>query len=344
MATSKKLSKNIDTELDLSTVSGQSLWLDQGFTWLVYGLAICTALVLVWLSYVIFEQAIPAIGEFGLGFLWGKEWNIGELKFGALPFIYGTLISSGIALLIALPVGVSVALVTSEDFLPPWVRSPIAFIVELIAAIPSVIIGLWGIFVLIPILQPFQQFLFDKLGWIRLFCSPPADPTISPDPVCLIAPFSTQPSGPGLLTSGIVLAIMIVPTIAAISRDVLIVIPKELRSASMSLGATRWETIFRVILPSAISGILGASTLGLGRALGETMAVTMVIGNSPQVNPSLLDLASTIPSILATQFAEALDKVHIGALMYLSLILFVITLLVNMAAVLLVRVLGTKKA
>ena len=316
--------RNIDASLDLKAVSGASLLLDQGFTWLVYGFAICTALTLFWLSWVILQQALPAIQQFGLGFLSGNEWNIGELKFGALPFIYGTLVSSAIALLIALPVGVSVALVTSEDFIPDWVRSPIAFVVELIAAIPSVIIGLWGIFVLIPFLLPLQQWLFDRFSFIPLF--------------------STAPSGPGLLTSGIVLAIMIVPTIAAISRDVLLVVPKELRSASMALGATRWESIFRVLLPSGISGILGASTLALGRALGETMAVAMVIGNSPQINPSLLDLSSTIPSVLATQFAEALDPLHIGALMYLSLILFAITLLVNVVAVLLVKVLGHQKA
>ena len=320
----KNTAKNLDAQLDITAGGGFNLWLNQGFTWLVYGVAICTALTLFWLSWVILQQALPAIQQFGLGFLWGSEWNIGELKFGALPFIYGTLVSSAIALLIAVPVGVSVALVTSEDFIPNWVRSPIAFVVELIAAIPSVIIGLWGIFVLIPFLLPLQQWLFDQASFVPLF--------------------NTAPSGPGLLTSGIVLAIMIVPTIAAISRDVLLVVPKDLRSASMALGATRWETIFRVMLPSGASGILGASTLGLGRALGETMAVTMVIGNSPQINPSLLDLASTIPSVLATQFAEALDPLHIGALMYLSLILFVITLLVNIAAVLLVRVLGHKQA
>lgn len=300
--------------------TGENIWLDRVFTWLAYGFAYATAFVLFWLSWVIFGQAQPAIERFGLGFLWGREWNIGELTFGALPFIYGTLVSSALALFIAVPVGVAVALVTSEDFLPPWVRSPIAFIVELIAAIPSVIIGMWGIFVLIPFLLPIQQWLYDRFSWLP--------------------PFSTPPSGPSLLIAGIILSIMIVPTVAAISREVLLVTPKELRSASMSLGATRWETIFRVLLPSGTSGILGASTLALGRALGETMAVTMVIGNSPQIDPSLLELASTIPSVLATQFAEALDKLHIGALMYLSLVLFVITLLVNIAAVLMVRVLG----
>mgnify|MGYP000732668915 CR=1 FL=1 len=309
-----------DADFALTNGTGENLWLDQGFTWLVHGFAYGTAFVLFWLSWVIFQQAQPAIAHFGLGFLWGSTWNIGELTFGALPFIYGTLVSSALALFIAVPVGVAVALITSEDFLPPWVRSPIAFVVELIAAIPSVIIGMWGIFVLIPFLLPMQQWLYDRFSWVPLF--------------------STPPSGPSLLVAGIVLSIMIVPTVAAISREVLLVIPKELRSASMSLGATRWETIFRVLLPSGTSGILGASTLALGRALGETMAVTMVIGNSPQLNPSLLELGSTIPSVLATQFAEALDKLHIGALMYLSLILFAITFLVNIAAVLMVRVFG----
>ncbi|MFB2973072.1 phosphate ABC transporter permease subunit PstC [Aerosakkonema sp. BLCC-F183] len=313
------IKNGFDANFGLMNGTGENLWLEQGFIRLVYAFAYGTAFVLFWLSWVIFQQAHPAIARFGIAFLWGREWNIGELTFGALPFIYGTLVSSGIALLIAVPVGVAVALVTSEDFLPPWVRSPIAFVVELTAAIPSVIIGLWGIFVLIPALLPLQQWLYDRFNWIPLF--------------------STPPSGPSLLIAGIILSIMIVPTVAAISRDVLLAIPRDLRSASMSLGATRWETIFRVFLPTGISGILGASTLALGRALGETMAVTMVIGNSPQINPSLLELGSTIPSVLATQFAEALDKIHIGALMYLSLILFVITLLVNMAAVLMVRVL-----
>ena len=316
-------SDNFDANCNIFNGVGANVWLDKGFIWLAYGFACCTALVLFWLSWVIFEKAQPAIAQFGLGFLWGTEWNIGELKFGALPFIYGTLVSSAIALLIAVPVGIAVALVTSEDFFPNWFRSPIAFIVELIAAIPSVIIGLWGIFVLIPVLLPFLQWLYDRFNWIPLF--------------------STQPSGPSLLVAGIILSIMIVPTIAAISRDVLLAVPPELRSASMSLGATRWETIFRVLLPSGTSGIVGACTLALGRALGETMAVTMTIGNSPQINPSLLDLASTIPSMLATQFAEALEPLHIGALMYLSLILFVITLLVNIIAVLMVRVIGHNK-
>nr|MBA2747542.1 phosphate ABC transporter permease subunit PstC [Tatlockia sp.] len=217
----------------------------------------------------------------------------------------------------------AVAVVTSEDFLPPIVRNPLAFTIELIAAIPSVIIGLWGIFVLIPFLDPFQQWLYQNFGWFPLF--------------------STQPAGYGMLVAGLILAIMILPTMAAISREVLLAIPKELRSGSMSLGATRWETIFGVIIPAAASGILGAAILALGRAIGETMAVTLVIGNSPVISPSLLDLGYTIPAVMANEFGEAQDDLHVGALMYLALVLFVVTLFVNMAAVLMVRLIGRQQ-
>ncbi|MBV9387461.1 MAG: phosphate ABC transporter permease subunit PstC [Chroococcidiopsidaceae cyanobacterium CP_BM_ER_R8_30] len=302
---------------DLTTGTGANSGLDIGFTWIVYAFAFTTASVLLWLAWVIFQKAEPAIQHFGLGFLWSQDWDVDNLKFGALPYIYGTLVSSLTALLLALPVGLAVALVTSEDFLPFWVRSPIAFIVELIAAIPSVIIGLWGIFVLSPFLQPAQVWLHHNLGMIPLF--------------------GTQPFGPSMLVACVILAIMILPTMAAISRDVLLALPRDLRSGSMSLGATRWETIFGVLLRAAFPGIVGAAILALGRALGETMAVTMVIGNSPQLSFSLLDGAATIPSLLVNQFGEAQDSLHIGALMYLALILFALTLLVNIIAVLMVR-------
>ena len=308
---------------DLTTVDGNNQWLDEGFTWLVWIFACCTAFLLFWMSWIIFEKALPAISKYGLSFLWGQEWEVSTLVFGALPYIYGTLVSSAIAILLAFPVGLAVAIVTSEDFLPPVVRNPLAFTIELIAAIPSVIIGLWGIFVLIPFLDPVQQWLYQNLGWFPLF--------------------STQPAGYGMLAAGLILAIMILPTMAAISREVLLAIPKELRSGSMSLGATRWETIFGVILPAATSGILGAAILALGRAIGETMAVTLVIGNSPVISPSLLDLGYTIPAVMANEFGEAQDDLHVGALMYLALVLFVVTLLVNMAAVLLVRLIGNKQ-
>ncbi|MBC7824974.1 MAG: phosphate ABC transporter permease subunit PstC [Candidatus Parcubacteria bacterium] len=311
-------------DVNLANQDGHNSFIDQGFTWLVQGFAMSVVIVLGWMSWVIFRQAQPAIEKFGFGFLWTQNWDINELTFGALPYIYGTLVSSAIALIIALPIGLAVAVVTSERFLPPWIRSPIAFVVELIAAIPSVIIGLWGIFVLIPFLQPVQQWLFQHLSWIPIF--------------------NSEPAGPSMLIAGIILAIMILPTIAAISREVLIAIPKELRTASASLGATQWETIFRVLLPSAISGILGAAMLGLGRALGETMAVTMVIGNSDQISTSLLNPGNTIPALLANQFAEASDGLHIGALMYLALILFALTLIVNMLAIVLVKFLKPGEA
>jgi len=234
------------------------------FTVLVWICAASGLIFLLWMAWIVFQDARPAINEFGWGFLWG-----------------------------------------------------IGFLVELIASIPSVIIGLWGIFVLIPVLKPLQEWLFQNFAWFPLF--------------------NTQPLGPSMLIAGVILAIMIVPTISAISRDVLLTVPPELRSASMALGATRWETIWRVLLPAASSGIIGAIILGLGRALGETMAVAMVIGNSSIISPSLLAPGYTIPAVLANTFPEAFEKIHIGALMYLALILFVITLAVNSVAALLVQ-------
>ncbi len=321
---STRKSAGITTHVDLTDTKGEGLWLESGFTGFVWAFAIATAGTLFWMSQIIFKDAWPAISKFGLDFLWNPKWDIGELQFGALPFIYGTVVSSAIAIIIAIPLGLSVAIVTSENFLPSWVRSPLGFMVELISAIPSVIVGLWGIFVLIPFLLPLQQSLFNNFSWFPLF--------------------SSEPFGPGMLPAGILLSIMILPTVAAISRDVLLSVPVDLRSASMSLGATRWETIFKLLLPAASSGIIGATILALGRALGETMAVTMVIGNSIQINPSILAPAYSIPAVLASQFREAQEELHVGSLMYLALILFVITLLVNAVAVLLVQLIGVKGA
>ncbi|MBE8997647.1 phosphate ABC transporter permease subunit PstC [Nostoc sp. LEGE 12447] len=323
MANSSDDSNLGDESFNLTGVSGANFWFDQGFTRLVYFFAVITVAVLFLMSWVIFSEALPAIKQFGLGFLWGKDWDTGNQIFGAFPYIYGTLVSSAIAILFAVPVGIAVALVTSENFLPTSLRTILAFVVELIAAIPSVIIGLWGIFVFIPVLEPLQKWLASTFKWIPLFNT-------------------EDPSGTNMLTAGVILAIMILPTMAAISRDVLMAIPKELRSASMALGGTRWETIFRVLLPSGFSGIVSAAMLALGRALGETMAVTMVIGNSAQISASLLDPAYTIPSVLANEFAEAEPGLHIGALSYLGLILFGLTLAVNIGAVLLVKWVGRK--
>ncbi len=316
------LANDISLEIDLSSTEGEKVWLDKGFTILVGLSALASVAVLFWMSVVVAQQAWPAIQKYGAQFLWSTDWDIGQLLFGALPFIYGTIVTSMIALLIAVPVGIAVALMTSENLLPEWVKSPLAFTVELIAAIPSVIIGLWGIFVFTPVFEPVAMWLYQTFDWLIFF--------------------STPPLGQSVLVAGIILAIMVLPTMAAISREVLLAIPAPLRSASMALGATRWETIFRVMLPTGASGILGAAVLALGRALGETMAVTMVIGNSLQISPSLLDPGTTIAANIALQFPEALDPLHIGALMYLALILFVLTLVVNVAAVFIVQFVSSK--
>lgn len=290
--------------------------LDRGFYWLTRILALAVAGVLIYIAIVVGIRAWPAIQEYGLGFLVTSAWNPVNDQYGALPMIYGTIVSSAIALLLAVPLGIGTAVFLSEDFLPRSIRTSLIFLVELLAAIPSVVYGLWGIFVLIPLLRPIGQWLNSNFGWLPIF--------------------STPLGGPGMLPAGIILTIMILPIITAISRDSLASLPPDLRQASLGLGATRWETLFRVLIPAAFSGIVGGIMLALGRAMGETMAVTMIIGNANQLNVSLLAPANTIASLLANQFAEA-SGLQIAALMYAGLVLFVITLIVNVLAELIVR-------
>jgi len=302
---------------DLTQTQGSANSINTFFRWLVGLAAFSVVIVLIWLALTVFKDAQPAINKFGLGFLTNDQWDVSKQLFGGLSFVYGTLVTSFLSLLLAIPLGLAVALTTSENFVPDWLRNPIGFMVELIAAIPSVIVGLWGIFALIPVIKPLQEWLHANLGMLPFF--------------------STEPLGPSIFIAGILLAIMILPTIAAISRDVLTTVPTELRSASMALGATRWETIWRTLLPAASSGIIGGIILALGRALGETMAVTMVIGNSTIISPSILAPGYSIPAALANQFAEAFEELHIGALMYLALVLFLITLVVNSIAAVMVQ-------
>lgn len=313
----------VDRDVDITAVDTVNLIFEKGFIWLVRLFAALTVLTLFWMTWVIFRQAQPAIANFGFGFLTSQDWDVPNDVYGALTYIYGTLVSSAIGIIFAVPVGLAVALVTSESFIPKAWRTPLAFIVQLISAIPSVIVGLWAIAVLIPILIPIQGFLSTTFGWIPLFNT-------------------ESPQGYNLFTAGVVLGIMILPTMASISRDVLLVIPRQLRSGSMALGATQWETIFRVVLPAGFSGIVSAAMIALGRALGETMAVTLVIGNVAQIVPSLLDASYTIPSVLANEFPEAGTDLHIGALTFLGLILFALTLVVNMGAVTVVNFVGSK--
>jgi phosphate transport system permease protein len=273
--------------------------------------AFAIAGVLVLIAIQVGLEALPAIKAFGLGFVFRQEWDPVKDSYGVLPMVYGTLATSFIALLLAVPIGVGTAIFLSEGFLPVSIRSTLIFLIELLAAIPSVVYGLWGIFVLIPLITPVSNWFHTNLGWIPLF--------------------GTEASGPGLMPAGLVVTIMILPLITSLSRDSLASLPPELRQASVGLGATRWETIFKVLLPAAFSGIIGAIILSLGRAMGETMAVTMLIGNSNRIDVSLFAPGNTISSLLANQFAEA-GGLQISALMYAALILFVLTLLVNVGA------------
>ncbi len=305
------------SEISLLERSGIAQKLDQGFVWLTRIFGIGVAVILISMVIKVGIDAFPAISKFGLGFLVSSVWDVTRNNYGVLPLIYGTLVSSLIALLIAIPIGVGVAVFLSEDFeiLPIKAKEILVFLVELLAAIPSVVYGLWGIFVLIPIIKPVGDFLYDNFKWFPLF--------------------STPLSGTGMLPAALVLAIMILPTIAAISREALIAVPKDMRLASMGLGATRWETIVKVLVPAAFSGIIGSVMLALGRAMGETMAVTMLIGNSSNINLSILAPSNSISAKLANEFAEA-DGLQLSSLMYAAFVLFALTLVVNILAELLI--------
>lgn len=294
---------------------------DKVFRWMTLALSLGLILVLGSIALTVGFRAIPALQASGLGFLFGSGWNPVNDTYGVFPMIYGTMVSSLIALLIAVPLGVGTAIFLSEDFLPLAVRTPLTFLVELIAAIPSVVYGLWGIFVIIPMTNQLGGFLNRNFGWFPLF--------------------STPPSGPSMLPAGIVLSIMILPIITAVARDSFASLPADLRQASLGLGATRWETIFRVLLPAAFSGVVGGIMLGMGRAMGETMAATMIIGNANRLNISLLAPANTIASLLANQFAEA-SGLQVAALMYAGFVLFVLTLIVNIIAEMIVSRVGAK--
>jgi len=267
-------------------------------------------LVLAAIGVAVVFFAWPAIREFGLGFVVSTTWSpaAGRESYGILPMIYGTLASSSLALLLAVPLGLGAAIFLNEDFLPERLRSVLIFLVELLAAIPSVIYGFWGIFVVIPLMQQLGEWLHSNLGWIPLF--------------------STSPIGPGLLPAAVVLAIMVLPITTSLSRSSLAALPAELRESALALGATRWATVFRVLIPAAFSGIAGGVLLALGRAMGETMAITMLIGNSNKLSPSLLAPANTIASLLANQFAEA-KGLQVNALMYAALALLLMTFVVN---------------
>lgn len=274
--------------------------------------ALVIVAILIGLVIVLATGAMPAITRFGFSFFTSSTWDPVKEVFGALPAIYGTLLSSLIGLLIAVPISLGAAIFLVE-LSPKWLQGPASLIIEMLAAIPSVIIGLWGLFVLVPVVRkPIEAWLSSHLGSLPFF--------------------QGQIFGVSFLAAGIILAIMIIPIITAVSRDAIKAVPNEQREAMFALGATRWETIQRAVLPYCRSGIIGGIILGLGRALGETMAVTMVIGNSYKLTPSLFSPGATIASTIANQFNEAAAGVPVGSLIELALILFGVTLLVNVIA------------
>jgi len=288
---------------------------DAVFRTLLFGSALLLMLIVALMMLAIALNSVPSMRAFGFGFLTSRAWNPIQGNFGALPFIYGTVMSSIIALVISVPLSLGVAVFLVEQA-PRRLARPITFLVELLAAIPSVVFGLWGIFVLAPFLREHvQPPLARWFGWLPLFQG-----TIT---------------GIGLLTGGIILAIMITPIVSAVVRDVLAAVPMSQREAALALGATKWETT-RVVLANGGPGIAGAIILGLGRAIGETMAVTMLIGNRPQISASLFEPSYTIASVLANEFTEASDELYLSALIQLGLILFLVTFVINGAARILV--------
>jgi phosphate transport system permease protein len=290
---------------------------DKAFEWLTLGMALVVILLVFLIGWQLARGSSAAIQKFGFRFLTTSTWDPVAEQFGALPFIYGTVVSSLIALLIAVPLSVGTAVYLTE-LAPRWIRQPLISLIEMLAAIPSVILGLWGIFVMIPWLRNYPFPLLKRFfGW---------------------TPFFTGPMyGTSMLAGGIIIAIMILPIITSVSREILRSVPNLQREAAYALGATRWEVTRIAVLSYAKKGLFGAVILGLGRALGETMAVTMVIGNTPQIAASLFQPGYTLASVIANEFTEATTDVYLQALFEIGLVLFGVTILVNLLAQLLLR-------
>jgi phosphate transport system permease protein len=294
------------------SVRRRAWWADGAFRALtrLVALLLATALVAILLSLL--RDSLPALRTFGWRFLAGREWNPVIERFGALPAIYGTLVTSAIAMVLGVPLSFGIALFITE-LAPPWLRQPLGVAIELLAAIPSIIYGMWGLSVLSPLLaSDVEPWLSERLGgW----------PMIG-------ALFSGPPLGIGLLPAGIILAVMVVPFVASVMRDVFETVPSVLHESACALGTTTWETVWRIVLPYTRQGVMGAILLGLGRALGETMAVTFVICNANEIHASLLMPGNTIAAALANEFNEAVGTTYTSSLIALGLVLFLITLVV----------------
>ena len=289
---------------------------DRRFRRLVTAFASAVILLCAAVALQLASGSRLAWARFGPAFFWSSAWDPVAESFGALPFVFGTLYSSAWALLIAVPLGVGSAVFLAE-LAPRRVSDACAFLVELLAAVPSVVIGLIGIFVLVPWVRSIEPWLVRHLGWLPFFVG--------------------APYGVGMLCAALILAVMVLPYITSISREVLLSVPQDLKEAHIALGATRWETVWEVSLPYGRAGILGGVFLSLGRALGETMAVTMVIGNTPKVSASLLEPGYSMAAVLANEFSEAVSYMHLNALLAIALVLFLITVAVNGLARLMIR-------
>jgi phosphate transport system permease protein len=292
--------------------AGDSRVADRVFFFAMLACALSVIAIVCLIVYELVTKSNLSWHAFGLKFFFRSEWDPVNDQYGALPFVYGTIVSSALALLIAVPLAVGVAVYITE-MSPRWMRGALAFTTELLAAIPSVIYGLWAIFVLVPLLRQYvQPFLAKYLGWTTLFSGPPY--------------------GIGMLAAGIILAIMVVPIISSITREVMTAVPQQQREAVLALGATRCEMIRTGVLRNARAGIAGGVILGLGRALGETMAVTMVIGNRPEIAKSLFAPGYTMASVIANEFSEATGDLYLSALVEVGLALFIVTIIVNILA------------
>ncbi len=281
---------------------------DKVFKGVSYFFALFVMCLMGLIVLVLFKESLPSISKFGFGFITSSSWDPVALEFGALPAIYGTVVTSLIAIIIALPISLGIAIFLTE-MAPKRLKGPIGVAIELLASIPSIIYGMWGLFILSPLLGDYvEPFIIDYLGFIPLF--------------------DGAPLGIGMLPAGFILAIMIIPFISSVSRDIFEMVPPILKESGYGVGATKWEVIRKVVLPFSRSGIVGAVILGLGRALGETMAVTFMIGNSPDISLSLLDPATSISATLANEFTEADHSLYLSSLVELGLLLFVITFVV----------------
>jgi phosphate transport system permease protein len=300
----------------LTRFGGELNWGDFVFRRLTALLALLLIAALLSMTAAMVHGSAESLAKFGLGFVASQTWDPVRDVYGALPFIYGTIASSVLALCFAVPISLGVAIFLSE-LAPAWLREPVGFLVELLAAVPSVVYGLWGIFALAPWLRStVEPFLARRLGFLPIF--------------------QGQQRGFGLLAGGIILAIMVTPTISSVSREVLRAVPSALREGALGLGATPWEALRIAVLPYARSGLIGATILGLGRALGETMAITMVIGNRTEISASLFAPSYTMASVIANEFSEATGSLYLSALAEIGLLLFVVTVLLNIVARLLV--------